>query len=412
NPRFSRRIVEACLVCHVGRMEFDPEVPDKLAAPFFHEISIGCERCHGPGEKHVRAQQTGKLSSPDATIVNPARLPMRERESVCYQCHLHGAHKNVRYGRLPRDFRPGMALEEVFCVLVKADSPSAAFKAVSQVEQMRESACFQANPERLGCISCHNPHEWPEPKRRDEYYRGRCNECHAERGCSLPASRRAEQSDSCIACHMPRATAKDIVHASQTDHRVLKNPPAAHAQEPETSAANSLSALQFFAKSDERLPAWEVQRTRGMMLAGGGTSENPSENAVSLLLPLTAVAPDDGPMLHALGAAYLRQEDHAQARKWLEKVVALEPKNEQSRAALALACVGMRDLDAAKEHISEVVKLNPYYVKNFTIQAKTLAQRGEFEQALRAAERIVELDPRQTELRDQLRREPRREPRE
>ncbi|MGI8979224.1 MAG: tetratricopeptide repeat protein [Pirellulaceae bacterium] len=408
NPRFSRRIMEECLVCHIGRMEFDPDVPDKLILPYFHEIAIGCERCHGPGEKHVQAQQAGRISSPDPTIVNPARLPVRERESVCYQCHLHGDYRRVRYGRHARDFRPGMALEEIFCVLVKKASPSVAFKSVSQVEQMRESVCFQSNPEKLGCISCHNPHVWPEPLRRDEYYRGRCNECHAERGCSLPANQRAEKADSCIACHMPRATAKDVVHASQTDHRVLKNPPAAQARGSETAAANSLQALRFFAESEQRLPAWEVQRTRGMMLASGRTSEDPSENAVSVLLPLTSVAPDDGPLLQALGGAYLRQEDHAQARKWLEKAVALEPQNEQARASLALACVGMRDLDAAKEHISEVVKLNPYVAKNFSMQAKILAQRGEFEPALRAAEKVVELDPTQTELRDQIRKEPRK----
>ena len=402
NQRFGRRMVEGCLVCHVGRMEFDPDVPDKLAAPFFHEIAIGCERCHGPGEKHVRAQQAGKLSSPDATIVNPARLPVRERESVCYQCHLHGAYRGVRYGRHARDFRPGMALEEVFSVLVKEASSSGVSKSVSQVEQMRESACFQSNPEKLGCISCHNPHKWPEPQRRDDYYRSRCNECHADQGCSLPAKQRAEKADSCIACHMPRTTPKDVVHASQTDHRVLKNPQAGLEQEPMSGAANSLQALTFFDESDRRLPQWEVQRTRGMLLASGMASDNPQENAVSLLLPLTIVAPDDVPLLLAIGTAYLQREDNAEARKWLEKVVAIEPRNEQALTLLALACMGIRDLSAAKQHISEVVKLNPHVASNFAIQAQILVDSGERELALQAAEKVIELDPTRVSLRDRL----------
>lgn len=405
NPRFGRRMIEGCLVCHVGRMEFDPEVPDKLIAPYFHEIAIGCERCHGPGEKHVQTQQSGKNSSPDPTIVNPARLPVRERESVCYQCHLHGDFRRERYGRHARDFRPGMPLEEIFCVLVKKESSFGVFKAVSQVEQMRESACYQSNPEKLGCITCHNPHEWPQPQARDQYYRGRCNQCHAKNGCSLPVDQRAEKADSCIACHMPQNATGNIVHASQSDHRVQKNPQPELASERETDVRSSLQDLKFFDESDQRLPHWEARRTRGMFLASGRTSDDPQESAISLLLPLTTVAPDDGPLIQALGTAYSQRENYAEARKWLEKVVVLEPKNEQAQINLALACVALRDLAAAKEHIAEVVELNPHVARNFQLQAKILAQRGEFEQAIQAAEKLVELDPTQFELRDQLRRE-------
>jgi hypothetical protein len=393
NPHFSRRMIEECLVCHVGRLEFDEGTPDKLAPPYFHELAIGCERCHGPGEKHIASQQAGKTASPDPTIVNPARLPTRERESVCYQCHLHGANRGVRYGRHPRDFRPGTPLEEVFCVLVKSDSKVGDSKAVSQVEQMRASACFQGSPEKLGCISCHNPHEWPQPEKRADYYRSRCNDCHADKGCSAPPKQRAEKKDSCIACHMPRTTPKDVVHASQTDHRVLRNPQAALDQEPKPDAVTTLQALKFFDDSDKRIPYWEVQRTRGMLLVAGRTSSDPQETATSLLLPLTAVAPDDGPLLHSLGAAYLNQKDYPQARKWAEKAVALEPRNEQARLLLALVCAGMRDFSAAKEHIGLVVKFNPNIPRNFALQAQILADCGEKEQALRAAEKMVELDP-------------------
>jgi hypothetical protein len=402
NPRFSRRIVEECLVCHVGRMEFDPDSPDRLKPPYFHEISIGCERCHGPGEKHVASQQAGKTKSPDPTIVNPALLPPRERESVCHQCHLHGTSRLVRYGRHPRDFRPGMPLEEIFCVLVKKDSAETDSKAVSQVEQMRASACFKGSGGKLGCISCHNPHQWPEAEKRDEYYRARCNDCHADKGCSLPLKEREEKQDSCIACHMPRTTPKDIVHASQTDHRVPRRPQAPADSEPKSPAATTLQALKFFDDSDQRIPHWEVQRIRGMLMLGGKTSEDPSENAFSLLLPLAGVAPDDVPLLHSLGAAHLNNKDYAAARKWAEKGVALQPKNEQARLLLVLACAGMGDFAAAKEHIAKVIELNPHVPRNFALQAQILSDLGEKELALQAAEKVVELDPTQTRLRDQL----------
>ena len=60
-------------------------------------------------------------------------------------------------------------------------------RVVGQVEQMHESRCFRASRGRLGCISCHDPHQLPTPEEKVAYYRDRCLECHADRGCSLPA---------------------------------------------------------------------------------------------------------------------------------------------------------------------------------------------------------------------------------
>jgi hypothetical protein len=399
NPRFSRRLIEDCLVCHVGRMEFDPDVPDKLLPPYFHELAIGCERCHGPGEKHVAAQQAQKSPSPDPTIVNPVRLPMRERESVCNQCHLHGEHRGLRYGRHPRDFRPGMAIEDVYCILVKESSTTTESKAVSQVEQMRESVCFKSNPNKLGCTSCHDPHEWSEPQKRAEYYRSRCNECHADRGCSLPVDRRTEQQDSCIACHMPRTTPKDVVHASQTDHRVLKNPEASPHPVPRSGTGPLLRDLQVYDDGDKRLPQWEVQRVKGIIMAQDNISTDPQE-ALSLLLPLTDVALDDVPLRQAIGTIQLNRKDYVQARKWLEQAAAVEPKNEYVQILLAQACSGMGDHPSAKEHIAVAVKINPFVASNFAVQAQVLVAAGDHEQALRAAEKVIALDPTQTALRD------------
>ena len=143
-------------------------------------------------------------------------------------------------------------------------------------------------------------------------------------------------------------------------------------------------------------------------MVGGKTSDDPQETPLSLLVPLTKIAPDDIGLLHALGAAYLNGKDYAQAREWAEKGVALEPKNEQVRLLLALSCAGMRDFTAAKEHIGVVVRLNPDVPRNFALQAQILVDCGEPEQALLAAEKMVELDPAQTGLRDQLLRRQRR----
>ena len=49
NWHFNRLITPGCLFCHTNR--FDQAGRE----PVFHGLTIGCERCHGPGELHVRS---------------------------------------------------------------------------------------------------------------------------------------------------------------------------------------------------------------------------------------------------------------------------------------------------------------------------------------------------------------------
>ncbi len=93
----------------------------------------------------------------------------------------------MRLDRQAEDYRPGLPFFEFWTVLVPASGQDD-HRAVGQVEQMHESRCFRASQGRLGCISCHDPHELPAPEERVSYYRERCLECHAEQGCSLPAA--------------------------------------------------------------------------------------------------------------------------------------------------------------------------------------------------------------------------------
>lgn len=223
NLHFDRRISLECLFCHTNRVEM---VDGK--SPVFHGLSIGCERCHGPGELHARLPE--RIDGKDLTIVNPADLEPRElRESVCNQCHLQGVSRSNLPGRSPFDFRPGLPLDAFVSVSTSEYDPAMRGRAVGQVEQMRKSLCFQQSGGQLGCISCHDPHRLPEPGERIAYYRGRCLECHDDRGCSLPPPTRRLRSpeDDCTACHMPRRDATDVAHTALTDHTIPRRAVAA-----------------------------------------------------------------------------------------------------------------------------------------------------------------------------------------
>jgi predicted CXXCH cytochrome family protein len=216
NWHFDRVITQGCLFCHTNRFD---QVGGKR--PIFHGLTIGCERCHGPGELHVRRPES--INGKDLTIVNPADLePVALRENVCEQCHFQGRERSVLPGRSMFDYRPGLPLEAFLRISSGRLDPTLRHAAVGHVEQIRESRCYRDSRGKLGCISCHDPHRLPEPAARAAYYRGRCLECHVDRGCSLPRDARLTNNvqDDCSACHMPRMRTTNIAHTALTNHTI------------------------------------------------------------------------------------------------------------------------------------------------------------------------------------------------
>ena len=233
-PNFERPIQPDCLYCHTNQFHPVAGTLNRYETPIFQGYSIGCERCHGPGELHVKgAMQSGE---PDLTIVNPARLAPALRDSVCEQCHLQGSVRLARAGRELLDYRPGLPIHRFLAVFLMKKGERGRFEAVGHVEQMAASRCFTASKGRLGCISCHDPHRLPDPSTKVAYYRQRCLECHADKGCSLPLSERLsrKQQDDCIACHMPRPAVTNVPHTAATDHRILRGVPGSMAERRET----------------------------------------------------------------------------------------------------------------------------------------------------------------------------------
>lgn len=203
---FTRAITSDCLVCHAGTMK---QTPAKVEL-----TPISCDRCHGPVENHLRNPVPG-------SIVNPAKLSLRERDSVCEQCHLEGATAVLNPGKDWWDFRPGEALEtvETHYVYRTAKDQPASIAAVSQAEQLALSACLRGSGGKLWCGTCHNPHG--EPVDRKQQMRRICESCHTPG--QLAATHTPDQQD-CVSCHMPSRKAVDISHAAVTDHRIARRP--------------------------------------------------------------------------------------------------------------------------------------------------------------------------------------------
>ncbi len=222
NDYFQRDSLKNCFFCHTNHVE--KAVADEPGR--MHAKVIGCERCHGPGELHLNQQE--KQGGIDPTIVNPAKLSPARRDMVCNQCHLQLDSRTDIEGRQIADYRPGLDLENF--VRRSANSgadPLNRLKSSSHINQMEQSVCFEKSDGQMGCLSCHNPHDWPEKAKKVEYYRNRCLSCHTRPDpCALPSVSRLAQSpeNNCIGCHMPRQSAVDKAHTALTDHGIRRKP--------------------------------------------------------------------------------------------------------------------------------------------------------------------------------------------
>jgi predicted Zn-dependent protease len=237
NTRFSRKIDMECMSCHNAM----PEV-EQGSLNRFTKIPVGidCERCHGPGELHVKEKQRGILvdtkKQADRSIVNPSRLPWKLQVDVCQRCHLQG-NNVLKPGKEFTDFRPGMKLSDVFDVFMPGNNGDAFFMA-GHAERLQLSACFKGsnknNVEQFDpklnftCVTCHDPHVSVKETNTDKFNTS-CKNCHSAAGnstlkkCSEDPKRIAAKNNNCVSCHMPPNKTGDIPHVTVHDHFIRKN---------------------------------------------------------------------------------------------------------------------------------------------------------------------------------------------
>ena len=225
NTRFTREINMECMTCHNAY----PSHVEGSNNKFTHiPNGIDCERCHGPGEIHVKQKSLGIIIDTskyiDYSIVNPGKLTKDLQFDVCQRCHLQGTailHKGFDY----TDFKPGEHLNEVMDVYLPKYKNDNSFIMASHVERLKQSKCF--NNSEMTCVSCHNPHENIQNIDK-QFFDKKCMECHN-------VCNEEENVNNCFSCHMPKSSSIDIPHVSITDHNIAvpSNKPNINKQEKE-----------------------------------------------------------------------------------------------------------------------------------------------------------------------------------
>lgn len=339
---FERLIGDSCVNCHVGRVHHSESAENLFERPLLIEAGIGCERCHGPGGEHVvvHRERGGKTPATGSDVIDPAALTGRLRDSLCYQCHLVGAHRIPTTGRSEYDFRPGEPLETQWITFVEGVTVTdGRTSAVSHVEQYESSQCFRMSSGRMTCTSCHDPHGVPDAADRARHFRDRCLACHGpEASCAVPEPdrRRTQADDSCIECHMPRLGASDVPHTSQTDHRILRRAivSGAGATPP---VAGSPELLPFRPPEDDA-SRHEVARARALLM--GSTARSFRDRILGYraaveLQRFSQEGPDELPVERERGAVLSLLNRTQEARIVLERARERWPADIEVRRLLA-----------------------------------------------------------------------------
>jgi hypothetical protein len=185
-----------CFSCH-ATFTSSGSTPD-----FDHVVpGVTCERCHGPGEKHIAAVKAGRVKDPQ--IFNPGSLTADElSQEFCGTCH--------------RSF------DQVMLMPGQAGPVNVRF----QPYRIFNSKGHNTNDPRMSCIACHDPHDGL--KHDEAFYDSKCLACHLSSRADAKTTARSEapcpvSTRQCVTCHMPKIDLPQM-HFKFTDHwvRVVK----------------------------------------------------------------------------------------------------------------------------------------------------------------------------------------------
>ncbi|HEV2424977.1 MAG TPA: hypothetical protein VGZ29_09130 [Terriglobia bacterium] len=392
-PDFNRPVTEDCLFCHTGRARPVASTYNTFQDPPLEAYGITCDRCHGPSGAHLKNPVPG-------SIINPANLPERERDSVCEQCHLAGEERVPNPGGQVADFLPGEKLEDVYSVYVKADSldPTrpGAFKVVSQAQQLALSMCARKSQGKLWCGTCHDPHV--QPKDPKAYFRDRCLSCH---GLALLKTHPKPDQD-CVGCHMPRRPVTDGAHTVFTDHRIARRPPA----------GSSTAVAAKDSRANLTLAAWHspagalAQRNLGLAdVKVGDRLENfPLVNqGFELLMQCWSDFANDPALLNGLGTAVLDSSHGKEAAAAFEQAIQIEPQSAVDQLHAGLAWKAAQDDQKAIAYFEKAIALDPLLEQAYQELAAIYESENETAKLQEIYERYQKAFPQSISAQEDLR---------
>jgi predicted CXXCH cytochrome family protein len=339
---FRRDVPDSCLFCHNG---YPSTANGGLA------LGIDCQRCHGPGEAHVKNQ---------GPIVNPAKLARDRQMDVCIECHLESASRTLpdsirRFGRTAFSYRPGEPLSGYMIYFDFARPASDDRITVNNsAHGLRRSRCFLRGGGRVTCTTCHDPHQALTGAEAEARYTRICRDCHAtEHDAAIR---------NCTGCHMQKRRTEDAVHVVMTDHFIRRQP------------------------------------LEGDLLAPVAERHDRHTGAVQLLYPESLPDNPESRLYLALAQVSAPANLREDAAKLEQAIVAAQPAHSEPYFALAEANRKLNRRAAAIGAYQKAIELGFADARAFVATAELLLETGEVDRAIAIIERALPTFPRDTSL--------------
>ncbi len=401
---FSRKATYRCLFCHaaypkmaagVDRMDNGSKFPGVLPQ------GIDCQRCHGPGLRHVNAAMSGRPASElKNVIVNPATLPSPRRDEVCLQCHLETTSASLPsylpvYGRSVFSYVVGQPLEQYIRYFDHAPGTGHddKFEFTGTPYRLRKSRCFTESEGALTCITCHDPHE-PDKKASIARANEACVNCHRERLAAVtnhPASRE------CVTCHMPERQPTDSIHVMVTDHYIRKEPVTAVNVTAEVNSANTPpyrgEVVPYYPPAVKDLYT-DVAQVRDRA--------NLSDGIARLSKAIAAIRPANAEFYVDLADAYRHAGNSAAAIPYYRDAVLRDAAYWPGFHGLGLALAATNDLTGALAPLRQAVSLSGGDSSTIRSLASVLTQSGAQAEAITTLRSGVAGEPESAELSNDL----------
>ncbi len=363
----TRQVRRECMFCHNAY----PDVEQGTDAHWYPQQfpqtlpeGIGCQRCHGPGAKHIAVAQKENSSSYDVwdSIVEPGRLSVSQRDAVCDQCHLLPSVDLVgirQFSRGDYSFKPG---EELIDYLLHIDIKDAEvprherFEIDHQSYRFKQSQCVQQSGGTFSCTSCHDPHSKPTKAVRIAKYNQVCSDCH--KNVEHPKNVEKPAVD-CVSCHMPQRRTQDVVHVVMTDHKIIRDKGSADLLQPLEEQSPVIEELDFL------MPALSPQGSEGEIYKVITLLRSQVTPYFLQRLETLLQQNKSGDLLpyFDLARAQLLLKRYQDADSTLNKLLKSYPGNQQLLQWLAVAEISLDKYELAYRHLNAVLNANPEHVE-------------------------------------------------
>jgi predicted CXXCH cytochrome family protein len=402
---FRRVIDEGCMSCHDAYPR--GEVHDDGTGPQFTgglPEGIDCQRCHGPGQRHIAAMRAGNVSAGRTAIVNPATLDRERQLEVCMQCHLEPTSSPLpfqirRYEHPPFSYLPGRPLGDAFIYFDHAEAATRnrdygdKFEIAGGAYRLRQSACFRNS--QMTCLTCHDPHDIPRGDKAVQHYVAVCVSCHeTAHARGVPQVTLAGPRSTCLDCHMPKRRAEDAVHVVITDHLVQRVRPTRDL----TASLNETAALGakdyrgevalYYPSALPSTPENELY----LALAQVQQGSNLTTGIPRLREAIERHNPSRAEFYYELARAYSKTADHAAVVRWSEIALQHDASFAPALKELGSAAAALGQWDRAVDALQRAIALRPRDAHALADLGNAYLQQHRVDETIVVARQALALD--------------------